>query len=152
MTARLLSVAGRLILGAVFLYAAYTKLRHPWLLFALSIDSYQILPEMGVLAVARVLPWLELLLGVLLVTGYMLRYVAAVASIILIFFFGVMVRAYIKGMGIDCGCFGVGEALGPMTLLRDGTLLLLSVGLTVMAFRATSRSRSGGLLSSSVYR
>ena len=35
----------RLLLAAVFLYAAYTKLRQPWLLFAMSIDSYHMLPE-----------------------------------------------------------------------------------------------------------
>src|SRR6476661_4061515 len=50
----------RLLLAGVFVYAAWTKLRQPWLVFALSIDAYQLLPEWGVLAIARVLPWLEL--------------------------------------------------------------------------------------------
>ena len=35
----------RLMLAVVFLYAAWTKLRQPWLVFALSIDAYQLLPE-----------------------------------------------------------------------------------------------------------
>ena len=60
-----MTLARRLLLGAVFIYAAYTKLRQSWLLFALSIDSYQMLPEWAVLAVARTLPWFELALGVL---------------------------------------------------------------------------------------
>ena len=59
----------RLLLGAVFIYAAYTKLRQSWLLFALSIDSYQLLPEWAVYALARTLPLLELALGVLLMAG-----------------------------------------------------------------------------------
>jgi hypothetical protein len=54
------TLALRLLLGAVFVYAAYTKLRQSWLLFALSIDSYQLLPEWAVYAVARTLPAAEL--------------------------------------------------------------------------------------------
>src|SRR6188508_48370 len=61
------ALALRVLLGAVFIYAAYTKLRQSWLLFALSIDSYQLLPEWAVFALARTLPWLELALGVLLI-------------------------------------------------------------------------------------
>jgi uncharacterized membrane protein YphA (DoxX/SURF4 family) len=53
----------RVLLAVVFLYAAYTKLRQPWLLFAMSIDAYQILPQWAVLALGRTLPWMELLLG-----------------------------------------------------------------------------------------
>jgi hypothetical protein len=45
-------------------------------------------------------------------------------------------------MGIDCGCFGVGEALGPKTLARDGALLACSITLTVSAFVASRRSRT----------
>ncbi|HEV2687676.1 MAG TPA: MauE/DoxX family redox-associated membrane protein [Bryobacteraceae bacterium] len=119
----------RLVLGAVFLYAAYTKLRQPWLLFAMSIDAYQLLPEWAVLTLGRTIPWLELVLGVLLAAGIGLRYTAAAASVLLGTFFAVMLHAYIKGMGIDCGCFGLGEKISPFTLMRDGALLALSLAL-----------------------
>jgi uncharacterized membrane protein YphA (DoxX/SURF4 family) len=124
----------RLALGAVFIYAAWTKLRQPWLVFAMSIDSYQLLPEWAVLALARTLPWLELLIGVLLAAGFKLRYTAAAASALLVFFFALMLRSYFKGQGIDCGCFGLGEAISPKTLVRDGSLLAAAVLLTVAAF------------------
>jgi len=125
----------RLVLGAVFLYAAWTKLRASPLIFAMSVDSYQLLPEWGVLAVAYTLPWLELLIGMLLLAGLWLRYVAAAASGILVMFFALMLRSYVQGQGIDCGCFGVGEAISPKTLLRDGSLLAAAVLLTVAAFK-----------------
>jgi uncharacterized membrane protein YphA (DoxX/SURF4 family) len=124
----------RLILGAIFIYAAWTKLRQSWLIFAMSIDSYQLLPEWAVVTVARTLPWFELLVGGLLLTGYKLRYVAAAASALLVFFFALMLRSYIRGQGIDCGCFGLGEAISPKTLLRDGSMLAAAVLLTVAAF------------------
>ncbi len=132
----------RLLLAAVFLYAAYTKLRQPWLLFAMSIDAYQLLPEWAVLTLGRTIPWLELALGLLLVTGIGLRYAAAGASTLLAAFFAIMLQAYIKGMGIDCGCFGLGEKISPYTLSRDGLLLAMSVMLAVLAFRTRNRQRS----------
>ena len=51
-----------------------------------------------------------------------------------------MLRAYIQGQGIDCGCFGVGEAISPKTLLRDGSMLAAAVLLTVGAFVRQSRA------------
>jgi uncharacterized membrane protein YphA (DoxX/SURF4 family) len=129
----------RIALGAVFLYAAYTKLSQPWLVFALSIDSYQLLPEWAVMFIARWLPWFELVLGVLLIAGIGLRYVGVASCALLLVFFGIMVRSYSKGLGIDCGCFGVGEALSPKTLIRDGILVLMSIVVAVSAFRRPKR-------------
>ena len=123
----------RVLLGAVFMYAAYTKLRQSWLLFALSIDSYQLLPEWGVYAVARTLPWLELVLGILLIAGVGLRYLSVMAASILALFFTVMVVAYVRGGGIDCGCFGVGEPLSVRTLVRDGSLLAAALALAALS-------------------
>ena len=124
----------RLALGAVFIYAAWTKLRDPWALFAVSIDSYQLLPPWAVELTARSLPWMELLAGVLLLAGRWLRFSSAATSLLLLIFLGLMVRAQIKGMQIDCGCFGPGETLSWRTLLRDGALLTASLLLTGISF------------------
>jgi putative oxidoreductase len=133
---RRIALALRLLLGAVFVYAAYTKLRQSWLLFALSIDSYQLLPEWAVFALARTLPLLELALGVLLILGVWLRYLSIAAAAILGLFFSVMVVSYFRGAGIDCGCFGVGEPLSARTLARDGVLLVAAVALVVLSRKA----------------
>jgi uncharacterized membrane protein YphA (DoxX/SURF4 family) len=129
----------RLFLAGIFLYAAYTKLRQPWLIFAMSIDAYQMLPEWAVLLVARTLPWLELALGLLLLLGAGLRYSSAAATILLAGFFSLMLVSYQKGMSIDCGCFGLGEALTAKSLARDGALLVSAIVLCVLAFRASRR-------------
>lgn len=133
---RTVALALRVLLGAVFIYAAYTKLRQSWLLFALSVDSYQLLPEWAVYAVARTLPSLELALGIMLIAGVWLRYLSMVAAAILGLFFAVMVVAYFRGGGIDCGCFGVGEPLSARTLLRDGALLAAALALVVHSRKA----------------
>jgi uncharacterized membrane protein YphA (DoxX/SURF4 family) len=133
---RTLTVALRLILGVIFIYAAWTKLRQPWLMFALSIDAYRLLPEWAVFAIARTLPWTELVLGLLLVLGVFLRFAAPVTAILLAGFYAGMIYAYTSGLGIDCGCFGAGEAVSPRTLLRDGLMLAAAFVLTVCAFRS----------------
>ena len=139
MSKRILLLALRTILGAVFIYAAYSKLRQSWLLFALSIDSYQLLPEWAVYAVARTLPWLELALGALLIAGVWLRYLSLVAAAILSAFFTILLVSYFRGASIDCGCFGVGEALSAKTLARDGLLLAAALTVAGLAWRRPER-------------
>lgn len=128
-----LLLAGRVVLGGIFIYAAYTKLRHPWMIFAMSVNSYRVLPDWGVTLVARMLPWFELALGALLILGIGLRYVATGASALLAGFFLLMLRSYSQGLGIDCGCFGFGEKLGPRTLIRDGALVAFSLVIMIGA-------------------
>jgi uncharacterized membrane protein YphA (DoxX/SURF4 family) len=105
----------RVLLGVIFVYAAWMKLREPWALFAMAIDSYQVLPMWAVEAVARTLPYAEALLGVLLIAGLWRRFSTVCASLLLAVFFVLMVRALAKGMQIDCGCFGPGERLSWIT-------------------------------------
>jgi uncharacterized membrane protein YphA (DoxX/SURF4 family) len=133
--AGILALILRVALGVIFLYAAWVKLREPWAMFAMAIDSYQVLPAWAVELVARALPWFELLLGVLLVAGVWRHVSATAASLLLAVFFGLMVRAMAKGMEIDCGCFGPGDRLSWVTLLRDGALLASSVFVTARGFR-----------------
>jgi uncharacterized membrane protein YphA (DoxX/SURF4 family) len=125
----------RIALGGVFTYAAWTKLREPWSLFAISINAYHVLPDGAVVSVARTLPWFELLLGLALIAGLWKRVSTAAASVLLLVFFGLMVHAYARGEAIDCGCFGPGEAISPLTLLRDGGLLAGAILLAITAWR-----------------
>jgi len=134
---RMLALALRIVLGCVWLYAAYAKFRESWLVFAMSIDAYRML-----LAVARSLPWMELAIGILLVAGLALRYVSIAGASILAVFFSVMVLAQARGLGIDCGCFGLGDKLSGWTLLRDGTLLAAAIALVYLSWKPAAKSAS----------
>jgi uncharacterized membrane protein YphA (DoxX/SURF4 family) len=124
----------RVVLGGIFIYAAYLKLVEPWQLFAAGIRSYEVLPMPAADFLARTLPWFELIVGILLVAGRWLRVSTLVTSGLLLVFFSLMVRANIKGQTIDCGCFGPGETISWKTLLRDGSMLAGSLVVTVVAF------------------
>jgi len=125
----------RLFLGAVFIYAAWTKFRVPWIQTAMNVEAYQLLPQWAVEPVARALPWGELLLGIWLVAGIWLRWAALASTTLLGAFFTVLLRSYLKGMQINCGCFGSDDPLSILTLLRDGFLFAASLGLCWLAFR-----------------
>ena len=133
------AIALRVALGGVFVYAAWVKLRLPWQLFAGAIEDYKLVPAWSVIPLARSLPWAELLIGLLLVSGRWLRTASAACSLLLAVFFALMVRAFAKGMEISCGCFGPGETISWFTLLRDGSLLVASLGVTWMAFARRRR-------------
>jgi uncharacterized membrane protein YphA (DoxX/SURF4 family) len=134
----------RIVLGAVFVYAAWVKLfgphlwplhLEPWELFALAISSYDILPLKMVELVARTLPWIELLVGLMLLVGRGLRISSTIISLLLLVFFSLMVKAFAQGKEISCGCFGPGEIISAWTLLRDGSMLAGALVLTWMAFQ-----------------
>src|SRR5260370_32148349 len=145
---RVLLVLGRVALGAIFLYAAYSKLyfNGAWHLgdyqffFGMAIDSYKMLPISMVQWMALILPWFELLLGALLIAGVGLRWVGSITTAFLLVFIGAMTRAKILGLEINCGCFGNNEKLGWATLLRDSSLLVLSLAVTIGAFLIKKRS------------
>lgn len=142
---KILRLVLRLALGLVFLYAAWVKLfgphwswplrLEPWELFALAISSYDLLPLKAVELVARTLPWLELAIALMLLAGRGLRISATATSLLLLVFFGLMVRAFAQGKEISCGCFGPGEIISAWTLLRDGSMLAGALLLTWMSFQ-----------------
>jgi uncharacterized membrane protein YphA (DoxX/SURF4 family) len=144
---RVLLLLARLALGIIFIFAAFTKLHFNggWhfgdyqFFFGMVINSYNILPIWAVDWAARILPWFELLLGFLLLAGIGLRWTGLIASGMLLLFIGAMTRAYMNGLEIMCGCFGNNEKLGPLTLLRDSTMLIPALAVTIGAFLGKKR-------------
>jgi len=126
----------RLALGGIFIYAGYVKLRDPWQLFAAGVASYEILPMSAVEFVARTLPWFEVALGVVLISGFFFRTSSTIVCGMLAVFFTLIVRAWLQGKEINCGCFGGNEPISPLTMLRDGSMLAGAIFLCVTAFRS----------------
>jgi len=140
---RALLLAGRLALGGIFVFAAYTKLHFngAWHLhdyqffFAMSIDAYRLLPLPMVERLAAVLPWVELALGALLLSGIALRWAGAITCVLLAIFMAALVHAVRLNLDI-CGCFGQHSVKPSDELLQDSGLLLVALAVTVGAFLA----------------
>jgi uncharacterized membrane protein YphA (DoxX/SURF4 family) len=145
---RILLIIGRVLLGAIFIVAACAKMKPPgampWTLasvktslsmFAMGVDSYQMLPAWAVSPFAHFLPIFELVLGLWLLSGIALRVASVISTLAVLAFIVAMWSAYHRGLTISCGCFGPGEQIGPLTLARDGlTFLPLSLAVMIGAF------------------
>lgn len=126
-----LSLASRLILGGVFLYASVEKSANPKL-FAEVIHNYHILPIALENLLALTLPIVELGCGVLLIAGGLTRSATSVVGAMLLVFIGAIGVNLIRGVDITCGCFTLstqGRHLGWITLVSDIVLLLPAVQL-----------------------
>lgn len=118
----------RLVLAAVFLYAGYLKGRDP-VAFAGQVAAYQILPYAFNYLVAAMLPFVELLCGVLLLLNRRVRPALLVLFGMNTVFMLALLSAVLRGLDIDCGCFHpageAGNGTSPqMALLRDAGLML----------------------------
>ncbi|PYU27424.1 MAG: DoxX family protein [Acidobacteria bacterium] len=145
-----LLIAARILLGLIFAYAAYAKLhfngawhlRDYYFFFAMSIDSYRMLPLVIVQWMARILPWLELGLGALLVIGVGVRWAGLVVIALLAVFMIALAHAALGGLEIHCGCFGTGSVKPGRELMLDGVLLALALAVTVGGFLSHRAGKS----------
>jgi uncharacterized membrane protein YphA (DoxX/SURF4 family) len=131
---RLLDVVGtvaRLGLAAVWLVSGGLKAADPDQTYV-AVRAYDVLPTAGVELVSALLPWLELALGALLLVGVGTRLVAVFSAALLLVFVAGVTQAWVRGLSIDCGCFGGGGAVEPgettyvQELLRDAGFLLMA--------------------------
>jgi putative oxidoreductase len=127
---RITNLLLRIGLGAVFLYAGALKAGDPRA-FAEAVAAYRLLPPQGNLIAASVLPWIEILAGLLLIIGIRARGAAAVTIILNVVFVAALASAAFRGLDIDCGCFRKGTGSSPgVAILRD--LLLLAAAVAVV--------------------
>lgn len=122
----------RVYVGGIFIYASMYKINFPGE-FVETIASYQLLPFWAVNLAALVMPWVELVSGVLMVLGIRTKSAAAVIGGMLMLFSVVILFTLLRGIPIGCGCFtSVEDPLGWDTLGRD--LLWLAMTLQIYFF------------------
>jgi uncharacterized membrane protein YphA (DoxX/SURF4 family) len=137
------------LVGGVFLYACMDKILEPRK-FAAIVYQYQVIgpsARVGFLPanlLAVALPWVELVVGLLLVTGLWRREAAAVAGGMLVMFLAAIGIATAQGVDVaNCGCFSVGEhgrTPGWMLVLQDLALLAACAVLALLPARAHERA------------
>ena len=128
LSSKYILLLSRLILGMVFIAASVEKIVLPEI-FAINVQAYQILPLSIVNLVALIIPWMELLCGVFLVSGTFVRSSSFLLSVLLSLFIIMLVSAIMRGLIIDCGCFGAlnDSKVGWLSVIEDIGLLLLGV-------------------------
>lgn len=127
----------RIILAGVFIYSGFSKLIAPVENFVAVIESYQFLKPPFIHPVAFLLPWLELIFGAFLLTGFLSRLSAIMLGIFSLVFAGLLSRSLLLKLPItECGCFGAGIILAPkQALLLDLGLFLMAICLIICPSR-----------------
>jgi putative oxidoreductase len=122
-----LALALRLYLGGVFVYASMYKINYAGE-FAETIASYELAPFWAVNFLALLMPWTELICGLLLIIGVRAKSAAAMIASLLVLFSAAVLIALLRDLPIGCGCFhALDEQMGWSTLARDLIWLLMAI-------------------------
>lgn len=122
-----ISLISRIILGTVFVVVGITKIMDPNL-FANEIGNYDLLPNVLTHIPAIILPWVELVLGFMLLFGVKLKESSFLAGTLLLVFTLAVAIAWARGLNISCGCFSTlkEEKVGLSKILQNSGLLVLT--------------------------
>ena len=103
-------LAVRIFMGAVFVYAGYSKLMEPVENFRGIIAQYQVIPYVLVPAIAAVMPWMEFVFGLFLIVGYAPRLSALMIAMMSMGFLIILGSSelLLDSKPMSCGCFGEG--------------------------------------------
>jgi putative oxidoreductase len=135
-----IELAARWILGLTFIYASFHKIAAP-ADFAKIVYGYDLFPAVFINLIAIIIPFLELITGLALVSGFYPRSAAIIINALLMAYIIVLTLNLIRGHEFDCGCFDSGQSgytsLPEVTLLRD--IIYFFIGLQVILFAGVRR-------------
>ena len=129
-TVRLILFHGsRLLLAGIFLYAGVLKAEDP-IAFAGQVANYQLLPYAWNYLVAAILPYLEILCGLLLVLNQWVKPSTLLLGLLNLVFMVALTSLIVRGIDIDCGCFNPDAEVktSPLSaLIRDLGIMVLVI-------------------------
>ncbi|MFZ0243027.1 MAG: MauE/DoxX family redox-associated membrane protein [Desulfobacterales bacterium] len=131
----------RIFLGGAFLWAGWVKIVDPQG-FAAIIGNYHLLPAVLVNPFAILLPWIEVLCGILLIVGAWVDGSLLIVNALMVVFIAALLSTWVRGIDVDCGCFSVATTRRRTDYLTDiiRDAAFLGTGLwLVLHRRRTSR-------------
>jgi len=133
-------LVARVILGSVLIIAGWDKITDP-ATFARAIDNYHILPYGLENSAAIVLPWLEVILGISIIIGFMVDGASGLSLGLMIMFITAIIIAILRGYNIECGCgLRPGEMVGVGKVIEDLFYIVMCV---LLIFRSEKRWEIG---------
>jgi uncharacterized membrane protein YphA (DoxX/SURF4 family) len=124
-------LVARLTLGGVLFAAGYLKVGKADE-SQMAVRAYEMLPIPVANLLGLFLPFVEVVIGALLILGALTRVMAALGGFTMFVFIIAIAQAWARGLNIDCGCFGGGGAVAPgetkylQEILRDIGLVFLA--------------------------
>jgi putative oxidoreductase len=128
-----------LALAAVFVYSGVAKVRDP-LQFADSIAAFAILSATFINPLALSIPAFEIACALLLLWSPTRRVGALAVVVISVVFFTALSSALLRGLTLDCGCFGAGPPSRTRMWLELGLNVVLAGTSLLIYLRSIMRS------------
>jgi len=128
--AGLIAWALRLFLGCTFIFASWHKIVSPDQ-FATILYGYAVFPHQIINVLAIVMPFVELVCGITLLTGLLKRSGLLLINAMLVGFIVLISFNLIRGHEFDCGCFSLGDTKGiwPSVWLLVRDFVMLGAGI-----------------------
>ena len=124
-------LVARLVLGGVLLVAGWLK-AFEFDKAQMAVRAYEVLPIPVANVLGVTLPWFEIGIAFLLILGVAVRQAALASGILMLVFIAAITQAGLRGLSIDCGCFGGGGTVEPgqtkylQEIARDIVFFLLA--------------------------
>lgn len=133
------TLVARFVLGFPFTLAGMSKVRARSE-FEKVIANYNLLPPGGARLISIVLPWMELLIGALLLLGVFTPVATVIVAGLLVAFVGIAVMNAARGKEAGCGCFGPcwHSKAGWLTVAARNVVLLALAGYLLIPYLTLS--------------
>lgn len=131
-----LSFVFRIITGGIFLTSGLAKISDP-IRFMLTLREFRLFPEIIVPFTAIYLPWLEFILGLFILVGIMHRTASLILSCLTGFFTLAITSVIVRGIEVDCGCFGMLADMLHLPDMADAKAVvrnLVFIGMSIFIF------------------
>lgn len=129
----ILSFICRIIVGSIFLISGLAKISDP-VRFIFTLREFRLFPEFIVPFTAIYLPWLEFILGLLIIIGLMHRTASLLLAFLNSMFTLAILSVIIRGIDVDCGCFGMLADMLKISDMADMKAVIRNLLFIVMCF------------------
>ena len=137
----------RLVLAVIFIYAGIQKFLQPDVFFE-EIEAYRLLPNAVAYFGAYFLPPLEIVVGIGILFKATMKWSALLIIALNVVFIFAILSAWIRGLDIDCGCFG--ESDEPIAhysiyyakiIIRDFLFIIMGAAIFLYKHQAAKQNK-----------
>ncbi|HET55350.1 MAG TPA: DoxX family membrane protein [Ignavibacteria bacterium] len=130
----------KVFIGLIFVLSGIEKIADPSG-FSDAIANYKLMPNFIINFFAISIPWIELVCGILLIFNQNIKENAFIYISLMSIFTIMVLIAVLRGLDIDCGCFGTQnvQAVGITKIIENLALIFLAVYVFIYNDKSTHK-------------
>lgn len=131
----------KIFIGLIFVLSGIEKIAEP-AGFSDAIANYKLMPNFIINFFAISIPWIELVCGILLIFNKNIKENAFIYISLMSIFTIMVLIAVLRGLDIDCGCFGTQnvQAVGITKIIENLALIFLGVYVFIYNDKSTHKA------------